>query len=829
MARVRKSPTPSADTFGSLLDWPNQDGQPGERLAVVPIRDAVFFPGMSFSLLLGRERSIMALESTLERGGRRLVLATQRRLEEEDPQFDAIHRVGVVVEVTSTGRLPDGMMRMNVESCARVRIEEWCQSDPCMTALVRPFAGDDVDESEPETVALSRTMLTLFEELIGEGRSIPPEALAAVTASRNPVRMADLVLSYLSLPIERKQRLLEEPHQQARLKDVVAVLYDELRIVEIQRDIRQRVERDAGEDQRTFLLREQLKAIQEELGEGDSDSLELLEMRRRIQESDMPEAAAAVARREVDRLGRMGAGSPESTVVRNYVECLLDIPWGNKTGTAIDLEIAERILEQGHHGLQDAKERILDYIAVRKLAGTDLRSPVLCFEGPPGVGKTSLGRSVAKALGRRFVRISLGGVDDEAEIRGHRRTYLGAMPGRLIQGLKQAGTMDPVILLDEIDKMGSDRRGDPAAALLEALDPEQNSHFVDHYLDLPVDLSNVVFLATANLVDRLSPALRDRLEVIGFSGYVEREKLVIAKQHLLPRQLRAHGLSEEWVDFEDDALEALVREYTREAGVRHLERQIGTLCRKTARGIAAGHTGRIRWDRGHLVGNLGRPAYRHGTIESSDPVGAATGLVYTESGGDTVMVEVQVVPTLVGEGKLLLTGHLGEVMRESAQAAWTFVRSRRDTLHGFPANPGLGQDIHVHVPNGAVPKDGPSAGVTIAVALASAVMGTPVRREVAMTGEITLRGRVLAVGGIKEKVLAAHRAGIRTVILPEENLGDLREVPEDVVAAMDFRGVSHADQVLELALARPARDTSPPTGVPSTGRRKSPAGVSIAR
>jgi ATP-dependent Lon protease len=551
-----------------------------------------------------------------------------------------------------------------------------------------------------------------------------------------------------------------------------------------------------GDHQREFFLREQLKAIQSELGEADDRASEISEYREKIHAAKMPEEIEARALKELDRFEKTPLVSPEAGVLRNYLDLMGAMPWSTLTDDRLDILEAERILDEDHYGLPKVKERILEFLAVRKLAGEKLKAPILCFVGPPGVGKTSLGRSVARALGRKFARLSLGGVRDEAEIRGHRRTYVGAMPGRILQAIRQAGSRNPVIVLDEIDKLGNDFRGDPSSALLEALDPEQNKEFSDHYLEVPFDLSQALFIATANLLDTIPPALRDRLEVISFSGYIEAEKKAIAQSYLLPRQRESHGLTDENFTLSEEALLRLIREYTREAGVRNLHREMGSLCRKAARKIAGDASATVTVDLPELEALLGKPRYDWGKMEEADEVGAATGLVYTEAGGDTVTIEV--LPTR-GEGKLTLTGQLGEVMRESAQTAWTFVRSRLTTL-GIPEDADKGKDIHVHVPAGAVPKDGPSAGVTMAVALASAIGGRPVRRDVAMTGEITLRGKVLPVGGIKEKVLAAHRSGIRTVLLPYENEKDLDDLPADVRAELTFVFLRHADDALKAAL-----------------------------
>ncbi|MCS7191338.1 MAG: endopeptidase La, partial [Fimbriimonadales bacterium] len=586
-----------------------------------------------------------------------------------------------------------------------------------------------------------------------------------------------------------------------RLEVLVHLLRHELEVVELQQRIRDRVEQEMGDTQREYFLREQLKAIQRELGERDERFSEVEEYRARIAESGMPEEIAERALKEVDRLEKMPFGSPEASVIRTYLDVMLSLPWKERTEDRVDINEAAQILDEDHYGLKKVKERVLEFLAVRKLSGS-LKGPILCFVGPPGVGKTSLGRSIARALGRKFIRVSLGGVRDEAEIRGHRRTYIGAMPGRIIQGLRQAGTRNPVFMLDEIDKLGYDFRGDPTSALLEALDPEQNDKFSDHYLEVPFDLSDVMFITTANTLETIPPPLRDRMEIIQFSGYTEDEKLHIARDYLIPRVLERHGLTREHLEITDDALLRIIREYTREAGVRNLERELATICRKVAKQVAAGEEVHVVVNAEQVPDFLGKPRYRFGVKEEKDEVGVAMGLAYTEFGGDVMAVEVAVVPS--HEGRLLLTGRLGEVMKESAQAAMTYIRSRAIHL-GIDPEFYRNRDIHIHVPEGAIPKDGPSAGITMATALASALMGRPVRRDIAMTGEITLRGRVLPVGGIKEKVIAAHRAGIYEVILPAENEPDLDDIPEHVREQMTFHLVRHMDEVLPLALAHGER------------------------
>lgn len=778
---------------GAPDDW-EAPTVPG-TLPLIPIRDSVYFPGMIFPLILGRERSVRSVESAMESQPRMIALVAQRDLLVEDPEPDDLYEMGIVAEVMQMSRMPDNMLRVLLEAGPRIRVKRFIQTDPYLLIEAESLPLPP-EPATPAIEALTRIVTRQFERLVTDAKGIPPEALVNVLSVDEPGRLADTIIPYLSLRVEHKQALLETLAVPERLEKLAASLHEESAILEIQKDIRSRVEKEMGDHQREFFLREQLKAIQVELGEADERVNELAEYREKINAVGMPAEILVRALKELDRFEKTPAVSPEAGVLRNYLDMLVSMPWNIVTEDRLDILEAERILEEDHYGLPKVKERILEFLAVRKLAGEKLKAPILCFVGPPGVGKTSLGRSVALALGRKFARLSLGGVRDEAEIRGHRRTYVGAMPGRILQAIRQSGSRNPVIVLDEIDKLGNDFRGDPSSALLEALDPEQNREFSDHYLEVPFDLSQALFIATANLLDTVPPALRDRLEVISFSGYIEAEKKAIAQNHLLPRQRESHGLTETQFQLQEEALLRLIREYTREAGVRNLHREIGSLCRKAARKIAGDASITVDVNTNTLETLLGKPRFDWGRMEEVDEVGSATGLVYTEAGGDTVTIEV--LPTR-GEGRLTLTGQLGEVMRESAQTAWTFVRSRLATL-GIPEDADAGKDIHIHVPAGAVPKDGPSAGVTIAVALASAIGGQPVRRDVAMTGEITLRGRVLPVGGIKEKVLAAHRAGIRTVLLPAENEKDLDDLPDDVRAELAFVFLRHADDALKAAL-----------------------------
>ena len=776
-------------------------------LPLVPVRDSVYFPQMIFPLYIGRDRSLRALEAAMENEPRHIVLASQRSIENEEPGPDDVYETGILVEVLQLLRMPDNAVRAMMEGIKRVRVGRFLQTEPYF--LVQAIeAPSEPGGTDVELEALVRTVTGLFETLANDGKSIPPEAMVSVMNIAEPDRLADAILPYLNLRLDQKQAFLETMSVRERLEQLSDALLKEREILEVQNSIRSRVEKEMGESQREYLLREQMKAIRQELGDRDDRDGEIDEWRAKIDAAEMPAETKERALKELDRFERTPFASPESGVIRNYLDWLVSMPWARVTDDCLDLDAAEQILNADHYGLDKVKERILEFLAVRKLAGSDLKSPILCFSGPPGVGKTSLGKSIARALDRKFVRVSLGGVRDEAEIRGHRRTYVGAMPGRILQGIKQSGFRNPVFMLDEIDKIGQDFRGDPSSALLEALDPEQNGEFSDHYLEVPFNLRDVLFVTTANVLDTIPPALRDRMEIIPFSGYIEAEKIAIGTKYLAPKQIAEHGLTAETIAIEPSALRRIVREYTREAGVRSLERQVATVCRKVARKVAAGESGPFVVTEASLPDYLGAPRYDWGTVEEQDEVGTATGLVYTEVGGDTVAVEVLLTPTINpdGEGRLTLTGQLGEVMKESAQAAWSFVKSRAESL-GIPASAFRGRDVHVHVPAGAVPKDGPSAGVTLATALASALSGRAVRRDVAMTGEITLRGKVLPVGGIKEKVLAAHRAGILRVILPYENEKDLEEIPPDVRTEMRFEFVKRADEVLAFALIPP-----PPEG-----------------
>jgi ATP-dependent Lon protease len=824
-----------------LFDFPSTaeaalaDSQPIERkLPVVPLINTVLFPHMLTPLFIGRERSVAAIEEAML-SDRSILAVAQRETELDEVGPGDLFEIGVEAIIQRILKMPDGSISVVVQGRRRMRMLDFLQERPFLYALSE--AVYDESERTIAVEAMMRAVLSLFERVAKLSRTLPDDAYVTAMNVDDPGWLADLVASTLPLDVSRRQEILEIHDTEERLRRLSIMLTQELDVLELESRIHTQVQKEVDRSQREFFLREQLKAIQRELGQIDPLQHDLTELRERIAMAGLPERAQQKASEELERLEFMPPASPEYSVVRTYIDWLLDLPWSHQTEDLSNLRAAAATLEQNHYGLPNVKDRILEFLAARQLAGSRTRSPILCFAGPPGVGKTSLGRSIAEALGRRFVRLSLGGIHDEAEIRGHRRTYIGSMPGRIIKAMKDAGSINPVFVLDEIDKVGSDFRGDPSAALLEVLDPEQNSAFSDHYLDLPYDLSRVMFITTANLIDPIPPALRDRMEIIHLPGYTEDEKVAIAQRFLVPRQLEANGLAAgadgRWtiddslslrqstgtasegnrnaqkpqpthgrrpaVRFTEPALRSLVRGYTHEAGVRNLEREIGAIYRKIARRVAEQRSSPKTISPALLCRYLGSPRYTHGIAEEHDAVGTATGLSWTANGGDIVIVEVMTMP---GKGELLLTGQLGDVMRESARAALSIARAHARRLEiGSERLEGI--DIHIHVPEGAVPKDGPSAGITIVAALISALTNRPVRRDLAMTGEITLRGRVLAVGGIKEKVLGAHRAGIATVVLPESNRRDLEEVPARVRRQLQFFFVQHVDQALDLALHAP--------------------------
>jgi len=787
-----------------------RDSMP-DQVPVLPTRGAVIYPYLVVPLFVGRPRSVQALEASMTEG-KRIALVAQRNAHVDDPGPEDLYAVGTLGEVVQSLPLPDGTVRVMIEGSERIRISSYVHSEPFLRARIEPLP--EIAQPGIETEALVRNVVAQFERLINLGKNLPTEALESARRISEPGRLADLIAYYAAIPVEVKQQILEAANQRERLEMLANVLSREIEILEVERKISSRVKQELEESQREFYLREKMKAIQEELGERDERTGEIEELRARIKEAQMPEEVQEKALKEVDRLERMPPASPEVVVVRTYLDWLLAMPWSKRSEEKLDIVAAEHILNEDHYGLKKVKERVLEFLAVRKLA-QHVKGPLLCFIGPPGVGKTSIGRSIARATGRKFVRISLGGVRDEGEIRGHRRTYVGALPGRIVQGLKTAGMRNPVFMMDEVDKIGVDFRGDPASALLEVLDPEQNNSFSDHYLEVPLDLSEVMFITTGNLTDTIPPALRDRMEIIEFPGYTEEEKLKIAQLFLVPKQLKNHGLEVKQLRFTESGLRGIIREYTREAGVRNLEREIASICRKVAKGVAQKRMKTARITARSVRKYLGPPRFRYGTAEKEDEIGVATGLGWTEFGGDILSIEVTLMK---GRGNLLLTGHLGDVMQESGKAAFSYARSRAAEL-GIEEDFYRRTDVHIHVPAGQIPKDGPSAGITMATALISALTRRPVRRNVAMTGEVTLRGKVLPVGGIKEKVLAAHRAGIKTIVLPLDNKKDLEEIPTHVQQELKFRFVENMDEVLAVALhERPRRELRAPVKVPAPER-----------
>ncbi|CAO4168155.1 endopeptidase La [Methylorubrum populi] len=760
--------------------------------AVLPLRDIVVFPHMIVPLFVGREKSIRALEEAV-RSDRHILLATQINASDDDPATDAIYTIGTLASVLQLLKLPDGTVKVLVEGAGRAQIESFVRSDEYYEAQALTLADDLGDRVEAE--ALARSVISEFENYVKLNKKISPEVVSAVTQIDEPSKLADTVGSHLAVKIADKQAILEIPTVAQRLERVLSLMESEISVLQVEKRIRTRVKRQMEKTQREYYLNEQMKAIQKELGDEDGRD-ELAELEEKIEKTKFTKEAREKAQAELKKLRQMSPMSAEATVVRNYLDWMLGIPWGKRSKIKKDLLGAQAILDSDHFGLDKVKDRIVEYLAVQQRANK-LTGPILCLVGPPGVGKTSLGKSIAKATGREFVRMSLGGVRDEAEIRGHRRTYIGSMPGKVVQSMRKAKTSNPLILLDEIDKMGMDFRGDPSAALLEVLDPEQNATFNDHYLEVDYDLSNVMFVTTANTLNIPGP-LMDRMEVIRIAGYTEEEKLQIARRHLIPEAMKKHGLgTDEW-SISDDGLMMLIRRYTREAGVRNLEREISNLIRKAVKEILITKVKQVEANPETLPEFLGPPKFRYGEIDADDQVGVVTGLAWTEVGGELLTIEGVMMP---GKGKMTVTGNLRDVMKESISAAASYVRSR---AIDFGIEPPLFErrDIHVHVPEGATPKDGPSAGIAMATAIISTLTGIPVRRDVAMTGEVTLRGRVLPIGGLKEKLLAALRGGIKTVLIPEENAKDIAEVPDSVKNGLEIVPVSRMDQVLQHALVR---------------------------
>jgi ATP-dependent Lon protease len=770
-------------------------------LPLVALRDTVIFPEMIVPLQVGRERSVKALDQAV-RTSTPIALITQRSSEtEEVDSADELHPIGTLAKIAQVIRLQDGTIRAIVQGQKRIRLLDLVQVDPHLEARVETI--NDVHAKTLEVEALMASVQGQIEQYVTSGASVPPEVAVAARNISDGGLLADMVAYSPEMSTEQRQQLLETVDVPDRLRMVSQFLAKQIEVLELKGRIQSEVKSEMDKTQREYILREQLKAIQKELGEDDPSVAEANELRERVEQSAMPDEVKEKATKEVDRLSRIPSASPEQGVIRTYVDWLVSLPWGSYSDDNLDLADAEKVLNEDHYGLEKPKERIVEYMAVRKLA-EKIRSPILLFVGPPGVGKTSLGRSIARAMGRKFVRMSLGGIHDEAEIRGHRRTYIGALPGRVIQSIKTAGSANPVFMLDEIDKVGMDFRGDPSSALLEVLDPEQNFSFQDNYLEVPFDLSKVLFIATANMLDTIPPALRDRMEVIQLPGYTQLEKLRIAQRFLVPKQLEAHGLTTEQLTIEEAALVRLIQAFTKEAGVRNLEREIANVARKVARRVADDRTVTVTVKPAELEDYLGPARFEYGELDSEDQIGMATGLVVSDAGGDIVQIEST---RMEGKDEIILTGQLGNVMQESARAGLSYVRARAKELGIDPQSFGK-ETIHIHVPAGATPKDGPSAGVTMATAVASLLTGKPVRRDLAMTGEITLRGRVLPIGGLKSKLLAAHLAGVKTVLIPRRNEKDLVDVPEEVLGQLRIIPVESMDEVLAEALIDQARSAS---------------------
>jgi ATP-dependent Lon protease len=766
-----------------------------KELPLVALRETVIFPEMIVPLQVGREKSVAALNAAVDAGSA-IALVTQRQADQEDISDPSeLYEVGTLAKIAQVVQLQDGTVRAIVQGQTRIRVHGFSQTGPFLRARVEELA--ETTPADVELQALMRSVQAQVEQYVQAGAPVPPEAAVAAKNITEPGLLADMTAYSPDMTTEQRQELLETVDITERLKLVSAFLARQIEILELKGKIQSEVKSEMDKTQREYILREQLKAIQRELGEDDPQQAEINELREKVESSGMPDEVKARAIKEIDRMSRIPSASPEVGVIRTYVDWLVSLPWNVTTEDRYDIKEAATILDEDHYGLEKVKERILEYLAVRSLADT-IRSPILALIGPPGVGKTSLGKSVARAMGRKFVRMSLGGIHDEAEIRGHRRTYIGALPGRIIQNIKTAGTANPVFMLDEVDKIGMDFRGDPSSALLEVLDPEQNNSFQDNYLEVPFDLSKVLFIATGNLMDPIPAALRDRMEIIQLPGYTQQEKIEIGKRFLVTKQMANHGLKPGHIEITDEAMTELVQAYTKEAGVRNLEREIANVMRKVARSVAEGRKRKTVVDRKKLVEFLGPPRWEYGELEPEDQVGSATGLVVTEVGGDIIAIEVT---RMDGKEDFILTGQLGEVMRESARAGLSWIRTHADAL-GIPRETFEKQTLHIHVPAGAIPKDGPSAGITMATAMISAFTGIPVRKDVAMTGEITLRGRVLPIGGLKSKILAAHLSGARMVILPKKNEKDLRDIPEEIRKSMKLVLADSMEQVLDAALRR---------------------------
>ncbi|TMN43704.1 endopeptidase La [Pseudoalteromonas sp. S2755] len=765
------------------------------EIPVLALRDVVVYPHMVIPLFVGREKSIKCLEAAMD-NDKQIFLVAQKDASVDDPSTDDVYQTGTIATVLQLLKLPDGTVKVLVEGTQRAKIDEFLITDEYFLAQAQYIPSQDVDEQEQDI--LVRSAISQFEGYVKLNKKIPPEVLTSVSGIDEAARLADTMAAHMPIKVPEKQKVLEINDVTERLEYLMALMEGEIDLLQVEKKIRSRVKKQMEKSQREYYLNEQMKAIQKELGELDDVPDEFEALKKRISEANMPQEAEEKALSELNKLKMMSPMSAEATVVRSYIETMINVPWKKRSKVKKDLAGAQKILDADHYGLEKVKDRIIEYLAVQQRTNK-LKGPILCLVGPPGVGKTSLGQSIARSTGRKYVRMALGGVRDEAEIRGHRRTYIGSMPGKLIQSMSKVGVKNPLFLLDEIDKMSSDMRGDPASALLEVLDPEQNSNFADHYLEVDYDLSDVMFVATSNSFNIPGPLL-DRMEVIRLSGYTEDEKLNIAKQHLIPKQVKRNGLKESEINIEDSAIIGIIRYYTREAGVRNLEREVSKLCRKAVKNILLDkNVKQVVINQENLEDFLGVQRHDYGKAEDGDRVGQVTGLAWTEVGGDLLTIECAAVP---GKGKLTYTGSLGDVMQESIQAAMTVVRNRADKLRindDFYEK----RDIHVHVPEGATPKDGPSAGIAMVTGLVSSLTGNPVRADVAMTGEITLRGEVLPIGGLKEKLLAAHRGGIKRVLIPKKNERDLKEIPDNVLEGLDIHAVSWIDEVLSLALAHP--------------------------
>lgn len=791
-----------------------------QLMPVLPLRDVVVYPYMVIPLFVGRDKSIRALEAAME-DNKQILLAAQKNASQDEPEPGDLYRIGTIANILQLLKLPDGTIKVLVEGGERAKVLNFMGADDFFKAQVAPLesSGEALDEREGEV--LMRSVLAQFDQYVKLSKKVPPEILSSLSSIEEPGRLADTIAAHMSLKVDEKQKILEMGDLRERLEHLIGLMEAEIDLLQVEKRIRGRVKRQMEKSQREYYLNEQMKAIQKELGDMDEGHNELDDLAQKIEKAGMSKEAREKAESELNKLRMMSPMSAEATVVRNYIDWMVNVPWKKHTKVRLDLAMAEEVLEADHYGLEKVKERILEYLAVQQRA-KKVKGPILCLVGPPGVGKTSLGKSIARATNRKFIRMALGGVRDEAEIRGHRRTYIGAMPGKIIQNLSKIGTRNPLYLLDELDKMSMDFRGDPASALLEVLDPEQNNTFNDHYLEVDYDLSDVMFVATANTMNIPGPLL-DRMEVIRLSGYTEDEKVNIAERYLVPKQITAAGLKDDEIQIVESAIRDIIRFYTREAGVRNLEREISKICRKVVKQILLKpETKKVSVSARNLDKFLGVRRFRYGRAEENDQLGQVTGLAWTEVGGDLLTIEAALMP---GKGKHVITGQLGDVMKESVQAAMSVVRSRARALGLDPDFYGE-NDIHIHVPEGAVPKDGPSAGIGMCTALVSVLTGIPVRANVAMTGEITLRGEVLPIGGLKEKLLAAHRGGIKTVLIPEENMRDLTDIPKNIKQDLDIRPVRWIDEVLEVALQhmpQPLPDdqeTVKPRAVAKTTKRK---------